>query len=203
MEIHNNPKDPSKLCPSKSTVYVSNFPFNLTNNDLHKLFEKHGKIVKVTIVKDKVYRKSKGIAFVNFLKEEDALKCVRETDSQEMFGRRIKASIAKDNGRHTEFVKKKTYEDKSRCFECGNFSHLSYKCPKNILGEREVPLKKERFLRKRKFNKQDEDDEDLDEFVEDDDCVREINVQDQKTFIKPKSKFKKSSYFSDEEELDD
>ena len=36
-----------------------------------------------------------------------------------MFGRKIKCSIAKDNGRTTEFIRRKDYKDKSRCYECG------------------------------------------------------------------------------------
>lgn len=114
------------LVPSKSTVYISNLPFDLKNNDLHKLFEKHGKIVKykafqsityldcidkfsfrVTVLKDKSTRKSKGVAFILFLNREDALKCVEETNMKEMFGRTLKASVAKDNGRSTEFIRRK------------------------------------------------------------------------------------------------
>lgn len=41
----------SNIAPSKSTVYVSNIPFDLKNNDIHKLFEKHGKIVKLVYIR--------------------------------------------------------------------------------------------------------------------------------------------------------
>ncbi|CAH1978087.1 unnamed protein product [Acanthoscelides obtectus] len=130
------------LAPSKSTVYVSNLPFELKNNDLHKIFEKYGRVIKVTVMKDKVSRKSKGVAFILFLSLEDAKKCIDETNNKEMFGRILKASLAKDNGRTAEFIRRREYPNKTRCFECGEFGHLSYKCEKNLLGEREMPAKK-------------------------------------------------------------
>jgi len=134
----------SSFAPSKSTVYVSNFSYSLTNNDLHKLFEKIGRVVKVTVAKDRKTRVSRGFAFVQFLKKEDAHKCVQDYNNTEVFGRTVKCSIAKDNGRTEEFISKRKYPDKSRCYECGAVEdHLSYKCPKNVLGERQ-PLKRKR-----------------------------------------------------------
>lgn len=146
------------LAPSKSTVYVANLPFSLTNNDLHKIFEKHGKVVKVTVVKDKNTRLSKGVAFVLFLDRESAYTAVRAMNNKQMFGRKINCSIAKDNGRASEFIRRKNYTDKSRCYECGEEGHLSYLCPKNALGEREPPKKKPKKKRKLIEDTEDNDD---------------------------------------------
>ena len=41
-------------------------------------------VFRVTVVKDRVTRESKGIAFVLFLTPEDALKCVEEFNGTEV-----------------------------------------------------------------------------------------------------------------------
>ncbi|KAK5849285.1 hypothetical protein PBY51_008937 [Eleginops maclovinus] len=220
------------LAPSRSTVYVSNLPFSLTNNDLHKLFTKYGKVVKVTIVKDKETRLSKGVAFVLFLDRESAHSCAKAVNNKQLFGRTVKASIAVDNGRATEFIKRRNYTDKTKCYECGETGHMSYACPKNILGEREPPKKKE----KKKKNKAEqpehveEEEEESEEEGEDptlDSLSQAIAFQQarieheeetQKKRVRlsqeenahastssdsKKPRIKKSAYFSDEEELSD
>ncbi|KAI4454539.1 zinc finger cchc-type and rna-binding motif-containing protein 1 [Holotrichia oblita] len=163
------------LVPSKSTVYVSNLPFDLSNNDVHKLFEKYGRIIKVTVLRDKETRKSKGVAFVLFFKREDARKCVDETNMKEIFGRTLKASFAKDNGRSTEFIRRKNYPDKTQCYECGEYGHLSYKCSKNLLGEREPPPKK---VRKRKKQNQEQSNSEVQNYFDDSDEEVRNNCSD-------------------------
>ncbi|KAF5288703.1 hypothetical protein FQR65_LT11968 [Abscondita terminalis] len=192
------------LVPSKSTVYVSNLPYELKNNDLHKIFEKYGKIIKVTVVKDRQNRRSKGVAFVLYLNREDAKKCVEATDAQEMFGRTLKASIAKDNGRSAEFIRRKNYPDKTSCYECGESGHLSYKCEKNLLGERNPPPKKIRKRKKREDVAPIEDVEDDYETLSAAIALEQEKYENERESneFRERSvkKIKKSKYFSDEEE---
>ena len=152
------------LAPSKTTVYVGNLPFSLTNNDLHKVFEKYGRVVKITIMKDKEKRHSRGVAFVLFLDRESAQNCVHSVNNTQLFGRTIKCSIAKDNGRASEFIRRKIYKDKSHCYECGEEGHLSYNCPKNLLGDREVEKKKKK--KRTKGDAEDNTDEDEEEHAD-------------------------------------
>ncbi|MBN3298379.1 ZCRB1 protein, partial [Amia calva] len=214
------------LAPSKSTVYVSNLPFSLTNNDLHKIFTKYGKVVKVTIVKDKDTRKSKGVAFVLFLDKESAQNCSRALHNKQLFGRTVKASIAIDNGRASEFIRRRNYTDKTRCYECGDSGHLSYACPKNLLGEREPPKKKEKKKKKKSEEPEEVEEEESEDEGEDpalDSLSQAIAFQQAKLEEEEvrrkqsaesanqastsdesrRPRIKKSAYFSDEEELSD
>ncbi|KAH9363980.1 hypothetical protein HPB48_006972 [Haemaphysalis longicornis] len=207
------------LTPSKSTVYVSNLPFKLTNNDLHKLFEKYGKVAKVTVMKDKQTWKSKGVAFVLFADSESATKCASALDQQELMGRTLRASIAKYNGRAPEFIRRKEYKDKSRCFECGEEGHLSYRCPRNSFGDREAPQKKKKARRKGQQPKEQEaaaaseseNEEGEDPALESLDAAikyeRERDPSSQRprpeSSSESRRRIRQSAYFSDEEELDE
>ena len=201
------------LAPSRSTAYISNLPFSLTNNDLHKIFEKYGKIVKVTVMKDKHSHKSRGVAFILFLHREDAIKCVQSLNNQQLFNRTIKANIAKDNGRSKDYIRRKEYPDKTRCYECGQYGHLSYKCESNVLGDRSLPKKKPKVKRKDKIKKEEEIEDEEDEDMEDpqleslsaaikyeQEKYESINLTSKQEARTTKvKKIVKDDYFSDEE----
>jgi len=127
------------LAPSKSTVYVSNLDFALTNSDLHLLFSRFGRVARVTVLKDRDSRRSRGVAFVLFVRRGVAAAAAAEMHGKVLNGRTLSAFIAADNGRAEEFIRRRVYRDKSRCYECGEEGHLSYECPRNQLGPRERP----------------------------------------------------------------
>ncbi|XP_027111486.1 U11/U12 small nuclear ribonucleoprotein 31 kDa protein [Coffea arabica] len=209
------------LAPSKSTVYVSNLDYSLTNSDLHTIFSNFGKVAKVTVLKDRYSRQSRGVAFILFVSRDDAIKAVKGIDKKVLNGRTLTASIASDNGRAPEFIKKRVYKDKSRCYECGEEGHLSYECPKNLLGPRERPAPSKKGRRdgggsgggwgRREVEEEEEEEEMalfetdnwasvVDKGAEDRLLRGEEEVRKKK---KKKKKEKRKGYFSDESDEDD
>ncbi|KAK9678544.1 hypothetical protein RND81_11G218300 [Saponaria officinalis] len=208
------------LAPSKSTVYVSNLDFSLTNSDLFTIFSTFGKVARVTVLKDRATRRSRGVAFVLFVSRDDAVSAANQMNGKVLNGRTLTASIAADNGRAPEFIRRRVYKDKSRCYECGEEGHLSYECPRNQLGKRERPVPKRRFNDGGKYKDKDKDaavvdgDDDGDDsgvFDEDNWASVVDSGADQRLLMndeaedkrKGKKKAKKSSYFSDESGEDD
>ena len=127
-------------------------------------------------MKDKVTRESKGVAFVLYVDRASAYKSVQAMNRKELFGRRLRCSIAKDNGRASEFIKRRYYKDKSRCYECGEHGHLSYKCPKNALGDRERPVKKKR--KKKEGEGQDGDTQDVQSDEEEEELDDDLTLRE-------------------------
>ncbi|KAJ7970481.1 RNA binding protein [Quillaja saponaria] len=211
-KTHNKSSGSGGLAPSKSTLYVSNIDYSLTNSDLHTLFSTFGKIARVTVLKDRTTRQSRGVAFVQFVSRDDAHKAALEMHHKILNGRTLTVSIATDNGRAAEFIKKRVYVDKSRCYECGASGHLSYECPKNQLGPRERPVPKR--IRKGSgtgWKRPEDDDEGSDggDRFEDDNWASVVDDRaDERLFkgnetVMEKKKSKKATYFSDESDADD
>ena len=138
--------------PSKSTLYVSMLPYAYTNNDVAQLFTGFGKIARVTLLRDKQTRASRGVAFVQFSKPEDCERACLMMHNAVVESMKLDCSISKDNGRSGEFIKKRKYSTRKVCFECREEGHYSYECPRNVLGVREKPMPKSRRVkRKSKF----------------------------------------------------
>ncbi|PSS05070.1 U11/U12 small nuclear ribonucleoprotein [Actinidia chinensis var. chinensis] len=214
------------LAPSKSTVYVSNLDYSLTNSDIFTIFSAFGKVAKVTVLKDRRTRQSRGVAFVLFVSRDDALAAVRGVHGKVLNSRNLTASIASDNGRASEFIRRKVYKDKSRCYECGESGHLSYECPRNQLGMRERPQPSKRSRRggdvdgggrgggRKGEEEKWEEEEGVDEVFEDDNWASVVDTgADERLLMREKDEVgkrkkgvkreKKSSYFSDESDNED
>ncbi|CAO3621732.1 unnamed protein product [Cunninghamella blakesleeana] len=76
---------------SKSTIiFVGNLPYSFRERDVASLFDRYGKIVKVTIPIDNITTKNKGFAFVEFEERRDAEEVFENFQGFNVEGRRLK-----------------------------------------------------------------------------------------------------------------
>ncbi|CAJ1979138.1 unnamed protein product [Sphenostylis stenocarpa] len=91
-----DPKNADSSAASQvKAVYVKNLPKNVTQEELKKLFERHGKITKVVLPPAKFGQEKNRIGFVHFAERSNAMKALKNTERYELEGQILECSLAK------------------------------------------------------------------------------------------------------------
>lgn len=77
-------------------VYVKNLPKNVTQEQLKKLFDHHGKITKVVLPPAKSGQERNRIGFVHFSERSSAMKALKNTEKYELDGDYFSRSSSKN-----------------------------------------------------------------------------------------------------------
>mgnify|MGYP001592410828 FL=1 len=78
-------------------IYVGNFTFQMTENDLRQMFEAFGAVETVKIIKDRFSGRSKGFGFVEMPSNSEADKAIKALNGNMIQKRPIKV-IPADSG---------------------------------------------------------------------------------------------------------
>ena len=73
-------------------LYVGSLHFNLTESDIKQVFEPFGELEFVDLHKDPMTGRSKGYAFVQYKRGEDAKMALEQMDGFELAGRTVRSS---------------------------------------------------------------------------------------------------------------
>jgi len=76
-------------------IYVGNFSFQMTEQDLRALFEPYGAIESVTVATDRDTGRSRGFGFVGMSNDEEAEKAMAALNGKEAGGRVLTVNEAR------------------------------------------------------------------------------------------------------------
>jgi RNA recognition motif-containing protein len=81
-------------------IYVGNLPYTITEEELRKSFEAHGRVDSARIIIDKLTNKSKGFAFVEMPNSSEAQAAIAALDGTQHGDRALRVNEARPK---TEF----------------------------------------------------------------------------------------------------
>lgn len=91
-----DPKNAESSASSQvKAVYVKNLPKNVTQEQLEKIFEHHGKIMKVVLPPAKAGHERSRFGFVHFADRSSVMKALKNTEKYELDGQVLECSLAK------------------------------------------------------------------------------------------------------------
>ena len=83
---------------TKKKLFISNLDFEVTSEQLSQLFEEIGATVSVVVASDRETKRSKGFAFVEMEREEDARTAIETLNNRAVNGRPMK--VCEDRGKN-------------------------------------------------------------------------------------------------------
>ncbi len=84
-------------------MYIGNLSYDISEEELQKLFEEYGEVTTVKIIKDKETGRAKGFGFVEMPEKEQANRALSELNGREVLGRNIKVSLARKKRTNQNF----------------------------------------------------------------------------------------------------
>eukprot|EP01017_Pseudomicrothorax_dubius_P001919 TRINITY_DN0_c7103_g1_i1.p1 TRINITY_DN0_c7103_g1~~TRINITY_DN0_c7103_g1_i1.p1 ORF type:complete len:183 (+),score=22.24 TRINITY_DN0_c7103_g1_i1:47-595(+) len=102
-------------------VNISGFKGSEDENEIRKLFEKHGRIERLSL--------KEGDGYVEFSSEQEAKEAAEALDGTKFNESRINVELEKRK-RSPSREKKREPSSRDKCYCCGDYGHWASKCPK-------------------------------------------------------------------------
>ena len=77
-------------------IFVGNLSYGTTEDALRTLFEPHGEVSSVKVIKDRETGRARGFAFVEMPNDEEARAAIAAVDGKDLDGRALKADQAQE-----------------------------------------------------------------------------------------------------------
>jgi len=77
------------------SLYVGNFPYTTTEDDLRNMCGQHGTVDSVRIITDRMTGQSRGFGFVDMSSDSEAQAVISALDGTDLGGRTLKVNISK------------------------------------------------------------------------------------------------------------
>ncbi|KAF7785021.1 hypothetical protein Agabi119p4_1186 [Agaricus bisporus var. burnettii] len=89
---------PGVSAPHGAILYVGSLHFNLTESDIKQVFEVFGELEFVDLHRDAMTGRSKGYAFVQYKRAEDARMALQQMEGFELAGRTLRVNTVHEKG---------------------------------------------------------------------------------------------------------
>lgn len=84
-------------------LFVGKLSYDTNTESLQKLFEQYGTVISAQVIIDRDTNRSKGFAFVEMEKEDDAQAAIKALDGRDFEGRTIVVNVAKPRTERPQF----------------------------------------------------------------------------------------------------